>query len=122
MWKIKTSTGGKLLEHNLILEITESPSREAKPLNIPAHNSFSQYWVALIFLPLLNEEVTFGENICIEPLTRVGMFLSRVFLANLNHRVLFFSHTYSWWPDNCDLFSGRRTAPHPALLSRLGFV
>lgn len=68
VWKIQTPTGGKLLLHNLILEITESPSREAKPLNIPAHNFFSQYWVALIFLPLLNEEVTFGENICTEHL------------------------------------------------------
>lgn len=28
---------------------------------------------------------------------------------------------YSWWSDNCDLFRGRRTAPHPALLSMLGF-
>lgn len=60
MWKSQTSTGGRLPSHDLIIEKTESPSREAKPLSIPAHSFSSQYWIALVFLALLNEEVTFG--------------------------------------------------------------
>lgn len=96
--KTQTLTGGRLHYPYLMIKETEVPSREFQPLNIPAHMFLSQHLSALIFLTLLNQEVTFGENMFIEWLTHVGMFLSHVFLANLSHRVYSFPTCITLFP------------------------